>query len=57
MPKSEKPVSIPKKKDASKANIGMEHSKMTYKQFKEWFDRHFDGDIEPHLVKLGIKKP
>jgi len=57
MPKDEKPVSIPKKKDASKANIGMEHGKMPYAEFKIWFERHFDGDIEPHLKKLGIKKP
>jgi len=48
---------ITKKKDAARATIGMEHGKMSYKKFKEWFDRHFDGDIEPHLVKLGIKKP
>lgn len=48
---------IPVKKDASKANIFAGHSKMSYSKFKEWFDRHYFGDIEPHLEKLGIQKP
>ncbi|MCK5614233.1 hypothetical protein KAR91_70865 [Candidatus Pacearchaeota archaeon] len=46
-----------KKKDASKATIFKGHSKMTYKQFKVWFDRHYFGDIDPHLKELGIKAP
>ena len=45
------------KKDASKANIWPGHSKMTFKQFKAWFESHYDGNVEAEAKKLGIKLP
>ncbi len=46
-----------RKKDASKANIWAGHSKMTFKQFKTWFGKHYFGDVEKEAKKLGIKVP
>ncbi len=45
------------KKDASKANIWPGHSKMSFKEFKVWFERHYDGDVVKEAKKLGIKVP
>jgi hypothetical protein len=45
------------KKDGSKANIWPGHSKMTFKQFKKWYEGHYTGDVEEAAKKLGIKVP
>lgn len=45
------------KKDASKATIFHGHSKMSFKQFKKWFESHYFGDVEDHAKRLGIKLP
>jgi len=45
------------KKDASKAVIWAGHSTMSFKNFKTWFDRRYDGDAIKEAKKLGIKVP